>query len=62
MKIRVLSTALLAGLAFSQVALPDEAGMLWGMDVQTLALVGLGIIALVLGLIGWLVGRKPRLP
>ena len=49
------------GLAFSQVAPPDEAGMLWGMDVQTLALVGLGIIALVLGLIGWLVGRKPRL-
>jgi hypothetical protein len=30
------------------------------MNVQTLALMVLGVIALILGLIGWFVGRKPR--
>jgi hypothetical protein len=29
------------------------------MNVQTLALIVLGVIALILGLIGWFVGRKP---
>ena len=29
------------------------------MSVQTLALMVLGVIALILGLIGWFVGRKP---
>ena len=30
------------------------------MNVQTVALMVLGVIALILGLIGWFVGRKPR--
>ncbi|HET7730089.1 MAG TPA: hypothetical protein VFK48_08665 [Usitatibacter sp.] len=35
-------------------------GELSAVNVQTLALLVLGAIALVLGLIGWFVGRKPR--
>jgi hypothetical protein len=35
-------------------------GEISSVNVQTLALLVLGVIALILGLIGWAVGRKPR--
>jgi hypothetical protein len=45
------------GLAFANVRAPDDS-LAFGMSGQTLALAGLGLVALVLGLIGWLGGRK----
>ena len=39
---------------------PRRTGELSTVNVQTLALLVLGAIALILGLIGWAVGRKPR--
>lgn len=47
------------GLAFANTAVADES-VIFGMTGQTLALVVLGVIALILGLIGWAVGRRPR--
>ena len=44
-------------LAFTPELRPTE---LSSVNVQTLALLVLGAIALILGLIGWAVGRKPR--
>jgi hypothetical protein len=46
------------GLGFAQMR-AAESGVIFGMSGQTLALAGLGLIALILGLIGWAVGRKP---
>lgn len=46
------------GLGFAQMR-TAESGVLFGMSGQTLALAALGLIALILGLIGWAVGRKP---
>ena len=46
------------GLAFA--ALPSREPP--PVDYQTMALTGLGVIALILGLIGWAVGRRPKAP
>ena len=47
------------GLAFAQLPARNEGN---ATDWRTIALAGLGVIALILGLIGWAVGRRPKTP
>jgi hypothetical protein len=46
------------GLAFATLPGGREAAPT--LDYQTMALIGLGVIGLILGIIGWAVGRRPR--
>ena len=47
------------GLAFAQLPAKDAAA---ATDWQMLALIGLAVLGLILGLIGWAVGRRPKAP
>ena len=48
------------GLTFATI--PARGGAPFGMTGQTIALLVLGVIALILGLIGWAIGRRPKVP